>query len=288
MRISFIVNYIEWGFSPWDKRIGGSEEFVVEVSKRLADRGHNVTVYHNGRHGLYEGVSYKDYEQFDYGGVLVNVNYPEFGGDIFWTSLDKNPKLDQFKVVCGISQYQIDNCGIEHKDVRILPPGYNQDDIYPSDKVKKQCLYASSPDRGLDTLLRAWTSVHAAHPDATLIVTYGAQEYDIPNVEFVDATSDEMNYLYRTSDIWCHPANGGELYCISGIKAQAAGCWPVVIPTMALSETVRYGTMANKDNYADKLIEALTEHPEPLQGKYPTWDDATDQLEQIIKEVVNL
>lgn len=290
MKVSFICNYIAIndGWSPWDTRIGGSEEFIVEVSKRLEDN-HDVMVYHNGQHGVYHGVTYRDHSEYRPGDITINVNYPEFkpqGKTIYWTSLDKNPDLKAFDAVCVISQYQRDNCHIEHKNIHLVPPGYDPEKIYPDKKVSKQCFYASSPDRGLNTLLEAWPSVVAAHPDATLLLTYGAPPVSLPGViSLGEVDEDTINEIYRTSDIWCHPANGGELYCMTGIKAQAARCWPVIIPIMALDETVEYGTFSTKQDYAQDLIATLDAKREAPSLKYPTWQDTTNKLEELIQSV---
>lgn len=291
MVISFICNhiYINDGWSPWDTRIGGSEEFIVEVSKRLVKRGHEVSVYHNGRHGEYEGVQYKDHDEFEPGDITINVNFPEFqttGKQILWTSLTKHSDLSKFEAVGYISEYARENTGIEHKSLHWIPPGYDETKIYPGKKIAKQCFYASSPDRGLDALLEAWPKVASVHPDATLLVTYGGQ-LDIPGViNLGEVDEDTMNDIYKTSEYWCHPCNGGELYCMTGIKAQAAGCWPVIIPTMALSETVRYGTSLTPETYADGLIDALSHDHAIPHYKYPTWENTTDKLMNVIQKVV--
>lgn len=292
MVISFVCNYIHinGGWSPWDTRIGGSEEMIVETSKRLAQRGHTVQVFHNGKHGDYGGVTYRDHEEFEPGDVVINVNYPEFRCEapmILWTSLTQHPDLSYFEAVCYISEYAKANTGIKHKNLFWVPPGYDESKIYPGKKMPKQCLYASSPDRGLDTLLEAWPKVYAKHPDATLIVTYGA----IPAIPGViglgEVDEGMMNELYRTSSIWCHPCSGGELYCITGIKAQAAGCYPLVIPVMALNETVKYGRSTDKEHYADALIDLLGKKEFPKYDyKYPTWTDATNKLLNVINSVL--
>lgn len=302
IRISFVCNpvYINGGWSPWDTRIGGSEESIVEWSKRLHKRGYKVQVFHNGRHGRYKGVEYRDHSDFEPGDVTININYPQYKSTaptIFWTSLTEHPDLSHFDVVCAISKYQIENCGIVHNNIKLLPPGYDDLKIYPGKKIPKQCFYASSPDRGLDTLLEAWPKVHQVHPNATLLVTYGGN-IDLPGVINLGEVDEKtMNEIYRTSEIWCHPCNGGELYCMTGIKAQAAECVPVIIPTMALSETVRTGYFTDKNHYADTLIEAMqpesgTEHLRSIlrhirkDTGYPTWESTTDELEKIIKSVV--
>lgn len=292
MKISFICNpiYINGGWSPFDTRIGGSEECIVEWSKRLAERGYECRVFHNGKHGTYEGVEYRNHSEFEPGDVTINVNYPQFkseGKTIFWTSLTEHPDLSHFDKVLAISHYQLANCGIVHSNVELLPPGYDHAEIYPSRKIPKQCFYASSPDRGLSTLLEIWPKVYEAHPDATLLVTYGGHVDQQGVINFGSVDEETMNQIYRTSQIWCHPCNGGELYCMTGIKAQASGCWPVIIPTMALAETVKFGTFSNKDRYAEDLISALSTSNEIPVNSYPTWDSTTDQLLDIIKSVAN-
>lgn len=294
MKISFICNhiYLNNGWSPWDTRIGGSEEMIVEASKRLA-KNHKVEVFHNGRHGNYEGVEYLPHDSYLPSDVTINVNYPEFRQDtkqILWTSLTDHPELDHFAAVCVISQYARDNTHIKHPNVHIVPPGYDETKVFPGKKILKQCFYASSPDRGLDILLEAWPSVYQEHPDATLLITYGATS-NLPGVISMGEVDEEtMNEIYKTSDIWCHPAIGNELYCMTGVKAQAAGCVPVVIPHMALAETVRHGYKLVSGDFGQMLIQALSDdrsevRKDLIKEHYPTWDDCTNMLEELIKSV---
>lgn len=298
MRLVFIVNPVQIndGWSPWDARVGGSEECVIEWSKRLQAKGYECSVFHNGQHGDFQGVNYLPHNAYEPADVTINVNYPQFfpqGKTIYWTSLTENPNLDEFDAVCAISDYARKHTGLP-KRTKLVPPGYDPKQIYPGHKFPKQCLYASSPDRGLDTLLQAWPSVVAAHPDATLVLTYGAPQVNLPNIINLGTVDEStMDELYRTSDIWCHPANGGELYCMTGIKAQAAGCVPVYIPTMALAETVRYGYKATDQNYATMLITALSDTEgrariRRLLAKesYPTWEDSVNSLLDVINSVI--
>lgn len=293
MKISFICNpvYLNGGWSPWDTRIGGSEEFIVEVSKRLP---HEVQVFHNGQHGIYEGVRYRDHSEFEPGDVTINVNYPEFEGikgkTIYWTSLTDNPDLSKFDAVCVISEYAKKHTGVKHRNVYIVPPGYDPDKVYPSKKIPKQCFYASSPDRGLDALLEAWPKVYAAHPDATLLLTYGAQA-DLPGVICLgNADEDTVNEVYRTSDMWVYPCSGNELYCMTGVKAQAAGCVPLVIPHMALDETIKAGVKSTPECFAKDWIELLNNpnkrwkiRNELRQEHFIDWDESTQKLLSIIE-----
>jgi glycosyltransferase involved in cell wall biosynthesis len=106
-----------------------------------------------------------------------------------------------------------------------------------------------------------------------------------------DVDEETMNDLYRTSDVWCHPCTGGELFGISGVKAQAAGCIPVIIPTMALKETVKNGYFATRENYQDTLISCLDTDNTELRNKlsqehYVDWEESTRKLLEIIQTVI--
>lgn len=103
--------------------------------------------------------------------------------------------------------------------------------------------------------------------------------------------------IYRTSDYWLHPLNAdSELYCITGIKAQASGCIPVIIPRAALSETVIAGFMAkDESDYGSMLDGALSATDDRLQNvmrkkllshHFPTWDDSTTKLLEVINSVI--
>jgi hypothetical protein len=68
-----------------------------------------------------------------------------------------------------------------------------------------------------------------------------------------------------SSDVWAYPTLFTEIYCITAIKAQASGAWPVTSRLAALEETVQFGdTMdiaewdeTEKKHYTDLLIKAL-------------------------------
>lgn len=302
MHINFLVNEVDGGWEPTDKRLGGTEESVVRWAEELVKTGHVVAIWRNSTKnpvGVCNGVYYNARQMYEgVGGICINVKSSEIDpqeSTLYLTNeTDATDKdLSKYLGVIWPSQWAEEHIPVNNPRRFILPHGYDSSQIYPDKKIPKQCLYASSPDRGLDRLLRAWPSVVRACPDATLIVTYGAQDYDVPGVKFLDATEEEMDELYRTSDIWAYPCNGGELYCMTGIKAQAAGCVPVIVPTMALQETVKYAYTSTPKGYEASLIQALTEDKQRetireymAKHYYPNWADSTDQLLGIIKEVL--
>lgn len=293
MRISFIVNEVEGGWEPTDKRLGGTERGVQEWAEELAKRGHKVIVFRNGHDNdfFYNGVAYLKREAYAPGEVTINVKSPEIprqGPTLFYTNdVNANQQdLSDYDGVIHISRWAKANIPVNNELVFVIPHGYDFFKHTPGVKVPKQCLYSSSPDRGLETLLRAWVQVHEEHPDATLKVTYGAEALDIPGVEFLgDVSEEEMAKLYRESQYWLHPCTGAELQCIAGLKAQAAGCIPVVIPAMALEETIEDGYFAETPElYTDTLSYALSgEENEQIlkrlsKKKFTTIQESTNML----------
>lgn len=132
-------------------------------------------------------------------------------------------------------------------------------------------VYGSDYDRGLLVILRLWPRIRAAVPDATLRVFYGFsvidRKLDIYRetdpeafaswtrfrkavVELLEQDGvvhlgrighDAVAREFRQAGIWAYPCLFPETSCITAMKAQAAGAMPVVIPTAALAETVRWG-----------------------------------------------
>jgi glycosyltransferase involved in cell wall biosynthesis len=317
MKIVFIVNEVFDGWTPTDTRLGGTEESIVRWSEELVKRGHAVAVFQNGFAKGHNGVQYwprntyiKQHqdryaefgEKYSPDTVYINIkssDIPPLGGrpTLYLTNETNADTLDLslYDAVIWPSQWCIDHIPVNNPKTFILPHGYDPTRIYPDKKVPKQCFYASSPDRGLDTLLMAWPKVYENHPDATLVLTYGGHS-ELPGViNLGEADEITMDEIYNSSDIWCHPCSGGELFCITGKKAQAAGCIPVIIPTMALSETVERGFKTDKENYAQSLIEVLgmsmdardfirkdvIKHANAL-----SWEQSTDKLLEIINNVL--
>lgn len=301
MRINFLVNQVQGGWEPTDTRLGGTEESVVRWAEELAKRGHRVNVYSNLREDKdvplnHNGVTYYDRTEWVYMPMdgCINIKSSEVAPKeptLYLTNeTDATSKdLSKYLGVIWPSEWALENIPVNNPVRYVLPHGYDHTKIYHDKKVRKQCLYASSPDRGLDVLLRAWPEIYAAHPDATLKVTYGAPEYDFPGIEFLGEVDEErMNQLYRESEYWLHPCTGGELFGITGIKAQAAGCWPVYVPTMALAETVKYGTKSTFETFAKDVIEALNTAPNPPTLKYDNWETSTDRLLEIIYDTLKI
>lgn len=136
--------------------------------------------------------------------------------------------------------------------------------------------YGSDYDRGLVTLLLAWPEVKRHFPNAELDIFYGWEIFDkkmslIVNPQerqqwlgFKEQTSrlmqqpgihhhgrvghQEVARFFAQADIWPYPCTFPESSCITAMKAQILGAIPVVIPTGALRDTVKFGYKTSKSS----------------------------------------
>jgi glycosyltransferase involved in cell wall biosynthesis len=270
--------------------IGGSETAVVKIAALFARDGWLVDVFGNpGRHeGVYDGVGYWDAARLRPGettDVLVSWRQPQRhdlpvdakarllwlhdhnGGDAWAEHL---PKWDR---VLGVSGYHRDFLaeayGLSNADY--VPNGIDLGRFDPTVRKKPfQAVYASSPDRGLLTLLDLWPRIATGvtgtqEKDARLVVAYGfdtmdkwinAGRHDLgafkdaclakmkatPGVEYVGRLpQDRLAKVYAESYAWLYPSDFLETSCISAMEAMAGGAVPVVSSAGALKETVGDG-----------------------------------------------
>lgn len=129
-----------------------------------------------------------------------------------------------------------------------------------------RCVYMSAHERGVELLYKIWPDVRKEVPDAKLDVYYGWKGFDEINKDNPErmAWKDKIQQLEKElaplgvtnhgkishfqiaeeiakSGIWAYPTLFPEVYCITGVKAQAGGAWPVTSDYAALSETVEFG-----------------------------------------------
>lgn len=193
----------EWG--PWslEEGIGGSEEAIVRLSKRLVQQGYGVSVYANpgDRAGDFEGVQWHNYWELDLRDtfdVFVAWRSPWFfDADVdarkkyLWLHDVMQPeeftpeRLAKLDKVIVLSKYHrslfpmipddkimlsangID--GDEFAALEILYAGSVKDCVRDPHTI----VYQSSHVRGLSHLYDIWPEVKRAVPDAKLRVMYG-------------------------------------------------------------------------------------------------------------------
>jgi len=153
------------------------------------------------------------------------------------------------------------------------------------DSRRLSCVYASNYSRGLSQLLDIWLDVRKEFPTATLDIYYGRETWGTMSKEELDKLTKrivafkkrgvrergkvghkELAEAFLRSSILTYPcSNLSETFCITAVKAQAAGMIPVVTRKGALDETVRreapsveeVNTPQGLQAYKQKLIETM-------------------------------
>lgn len=178
--------------------------------------------------------------------------------------------------------------------------------------------YFSAYYRGLECLLDMWPKIREQVPDATLDVYYGWESwtalegenefYHKMEAKFAElkdhgvtvhgrVSHEELAVAMKEIQVWAYPTQFTEIHCITALKAQEAGCYPVVTNVAALNETVQCGTkIRTKRIYSDEyqqekfikaVVEALKEGKTGKPVPNVDWKDVAKQWDTEIKELVN-
>lgn len=265
--------------------LGGSETAVVEIARRFARDGWRVDVF--GHPGHYEGewddVGYWEQERLGSAEACdVLVSWRQAGAHVLpvrsrsrvvWLH-DHNhgpgaaADLGRWDRVLGVSGYHRDFLADAYglANVSYVPNGIDLARFDPATpKQPFSAIYASSPDRGLLTLLDLWPRIAGDEPSAVLTVAYGfdtmdawinAGRHDLaefknhclekmkstPRVEYVGRLpQDELARRYDRTVALLYPSDFLETSCITAMEAMAGGCVPVVSSVGAVKETVGEG-----------------------------------------------
>lgn len=187
----------EWSPESLRTGIGGSEEAVIQMSRRLVGLGWNVTVYNSiVSPQEFDGVIYRPFWEWnknDKVDIFVSWRnaYPfsyhiNAAKKYLW--LHDVPRDNEFDAVRVAN---IDKIIVLSQYHRSLLPFIPDDKFLVSangidpqqfeqgvERVSHKCIYTSAPERGLKTLLELWPKVREEVPDATLYVYYGWAVYD--------------------------------------------------------------------------------------------------------------
>lgn len=293
--ISFVVPSAHF---PWNASsvisggIGASEETIVYLARELAKRGRKVEVYTQlpERFDLYEetndGVAYWSLEQvhrIQPGSRVVVSRVPGYWHPAF----DKAERVhlwlqdvclgNEFaneaarkrfeKVVCVSEWHQKEDLVARTGypvDRTVVIPNFLLKEHFPLDNWPERhphrFIYASSPDRGLVTLLKLWPKILDLYPDAELHVCYGwagmkrlaatnpawVTRYRDTRMAWLELGGQKGIYNYerlnhqdlaalmRTCSVWAYFCSIFETDCNTARKMRAAGVVPVVPPMAGL------------------------------------------------------
>lgn len=185
---------------PWnpgvyaERGLGGSETAVIEMSKRLAARGHRVRVYGVGNgSGLYDGVEWREAANLTKDDkptcdVLVAwrqaplLGFGDSKVSVLWVhDVLAHGMTPHWSVraqrVLALTEWHKGVLADGHKlspdQVHVTRNGIDLSRF--AEHVLRdphKAIYASSADRGLQVLLDVWPRIRAEVPDATLDVFY--------------------------------------------------------------------------------------------------------------------
>lgn len=285
LTIDLWCNAVAGGWAPSDLEsgLGGGEEALVLWAATLAGKGHRVRIYHNspcpGESCEYGGaffLPHASFDPFEDRDVMVSwkASHPwrlgvQAAVRIHWSSDIEPPwppyLLERLDAFVAMSPYHRGAMPWLPEDKAVVVPlGVDLDHLerHRAERISGKAIYASSPDRGLETLLRDWPRLLAAHPGLMLDVCYGWKNFMAcstgnpagpafreemerllrqEGITYRGALSrDEMARAYWEAEYWMLPLNRAEseLFCLNAAKAMHCGAIGVVNRIGALQDTV--------------------------------------------------
>lgn len=265
----------DWGPESLEKGCGGSEEAVIQLTKRLVNLGWEVTVYNNCiQEKTIDGVKWVRYERFnprDMFNILVSWRNNTFIDAktavkkyIDMHDVPTEKQYYQGDAVKGVklmvkSQFHRSLFDLSDEQFCIIPNGVDLEQFRSPKKTKNNLVWTSSYDRGLDNLLEMWPKIKKEVPDATLDCYYGFQLYDTTPwgakpegqawkhhmqellkqdgvIDHGRVGTSEVAQAYLKADVWAYPSGFLEIDCITATKAMAAKCVPIATELAALKE----------------------------------------------------
>lgn len=293
-----LVIHTGLAFEPWTAAnidqggIGGAETAAACMAAELSALGYRAVVFGRceGREGVYDGVEYIDSASFErfaamhYIDIFIASRYLHLfdhalraARRYLWVhdvrpigveeDQPPSPAFDRIDGIFCLSDWQrsylIERCGFPGEKLILTGNGVRPKRF--AREVRRQpnrFIYASSPDRGLDTLSALFPAIRQALPDAELHIYYGFDNWDKafehtggpeqqawrrrmfaqmqqPGVFYHGRVGqDRLAEAFLASDIWFYPTRFTETYCITALEAQLAGAVCVCSDLGALRTTV--------------------------------------------------
>lgn len=153
---------------------------------------------------------------------------------------------------------------------RIIANGIQPDQFTGASKKEKGLIInTSSPDRSLSACLDIFEEVKKRNPEARFEWAYGWEVFDNAHgdnkrmmewkatlqarmktlgvVEHGRLNTQQIAELYERGHVFLYPTGFYEIFCISAVKAQLAGAYPVCTDFAALKEVVIWGDTVHVD-----------------------------------------
>lgn len=321
--------YEEWGPHTLSKGMGGSEEAIVYLSRELVKLGYEVTVFGEVEKTIVsQGVVWEPWTRIDRRdefATLVIWRYPQFATQFKAKKMliDMHDQLPSelvkpykahymFKTQYHKDQYP------QITDYSIVGNGILPEQFKKTKKKPNSVIYASAYYRGLEKLVDMWARIKQAVPDATLDVYYGWESWvtaegkddfyyrmteKLEKVKSLGVTEhgrvdhETLAKKYGESKVWAYPTEFPEIHCITALKANIAGCKPVITDVAALKETGGpqasvvetnriYSDEYSQEQFVQHVIKALRDEHDPTEqikwAKQFSWENVAKQWEGVI------
>lgn len=216
--------------SLYQGKVGGTEESVIYVTKRLADKEKfEIFVFNEppvGKKNFEHDkgvVKYRHFNKFNpkdnWEAVFLlevrflrenRINLENVKTKFLWhhTDVDIKDYKDIFDHFLFVSNWQRDLFKyVDDSDIKVVENGVDIDEFNFTEKKQRdplRCVYTSSPDRGLENiLLKIWPRILSEVPEAELHWFYGWESYD-----WVKGETHWKNYMIdlinRTPNVFSH------------------------------------------------------------------------------------
>jgi len=181
------------------------------------------------------------------------------------------------------------------ENFNIIGNGIKTSQFKPVDKKPFSVIYASAYYRGLEQLLKMWPKVKEEAPEATLDIYYGWDSWlklegkdkfytkmvkKLKKLEPLDVKEhgrvdhETLAKKFEESKVWAYPTEFPEIHCITALKANMAGCKPVITDVAALKETGGpeasvvetdkiYSDEFSQEMFVEELLDALKQDHNP-------------------------
>jgi len=279
-----------WGDAFCEKGLGGSEEYLVYITRALAALGHEVVVSNNcGEEfvGTHNGVTYVPFtEPLPEGDVLISQRN--------WTLLMNQPNYKMRLLSChdcpvpealhGPAAHQLD-WALQNIDYFLLLNNYHRQawNYIPSNHVcltgvgidhsmfenrnivrdPGRCVYFSHPGKGLQKLRNLWPRIREAVPTATLHAFWNDPQFwhhpieDIGIMPMKWLGPQEIADETLRASLFTYPSVHRENLPMVCMKAQRGGAVPVVICAGGMDETIQWGYKCHDGNFVENVIAML-------------------------------
>lgn len=196
----YFCGYTEKEWNP-ETPVGGSEEAVINLTKRWAKKGWNVTVYNTcgAEVKTYDGVTYKPFWMYnvrDKVDVTIMWRTPRLSAhkintgklivdlhDVIQDGEFTKERLERIDYVFVKSEFHKSLFpSVPEKKFIVLPNGIDPDELQTDVKRDKNLIInTSSPDRSLSAFIKVAREVKKQRPNTKFQWAYGWDIFDVVN-----------------------------------------------------------------------------------------------------------